>query len=179
MSYNDPNGLFQIFLPISFGWAAGDVSLAAYIQACLARRENENDNVSALGAVMAFLYSTYIVTYAILQPTLGAYVDKKLKTDGPHYALKYVGGVQFTVIGIILFCSTFIPRGAFAFNPQLLFGEDLTGPVDGDQSGKLPDFDIVDPEKSAELPSTKHHTRPSFDEREDVPMGMAEAAHNT
>ena len=39
-------------MPISLGWAAGDVSLAAYIQACLARKEREDPNVSALGAVM-------------------------------------------------------------------------------------------------------------------------------
>jgi hypothetical protein len=46
------------FIPISYGWAAGDVSLAAYIQACLARVESQTTNVSALGAVMAFLYSS-------------------------------------------------------------------------------------------------------------------------
>lgn len=46
--------LAAVFMPISFGWAAGDVSLAAYIQACLARRESESRNVSALGAVMVF-----------------------------------------------------------------------------------------------------------------------------
>jgi hypothetical protein len=41
------------FIPVSFGWAAGDVSLAAYIQASLARVESQTKNVSALGAVMA------------------------------------------------------------------------------------------------------------------------------
>lgn len=46
------------FIPISFGWAAGDVSLAAYVQAFIARIEAKTKNVSALGAVMAFLYST-------------------------------------------------------------------------------------------------------------------------
>ena len=177
MSYHNSNYL-QIFLPISFGWAAGDVSLAAYIQACLARRENESEHVSALGAVMAFLYSTYIVIYAILQPVLGSYVDHTLKTHDAHYALKYVGGVQFTVIAVVLFCSTFIPRGALSLNPQLLFGEDLSGPIDGDPSGKQPDFDIVDPEKSAEISLEKRNIRPSFDERDDVPMGLAEAAHS-
>jgi hypothetical protein len=45
------------FIPLSFGWAAGDVSLAAYIQAALARMEGNTRNVSSLGAVMAFLYS--------------------------------------------------------------------------------------------------------------------------
>lgn len=49
------------FIPISFGWAAGDVSLAAYIQASLARLEKDTKDVSALGAVMSFLYCTYIV----------------------------------------------------------------------------------------------------------------------
>ncbi len=53
--------IFGTFIPISFGWAAGDVSIAAYIQASLARVESKTKNVSALSAVMAFLYSTYIV----------------------------------------------------------------------------------------------------------------------
>lgn len=44
------------FIPISFGWAAGDVSLAAYIQASLARIESQTKDVSALGSVMACLY---------------------------------------------------------------------------------------------------------------------------
>ena len=43
-----------LFAGISFGWAAGDVSLAAYIQAALTREEHVDDDVSALGAVMRF-----------------------------------------------------------------------------------------------------------------------------
>jgi hypothetical protein len=43
------------FIPISFGWAAGDVSLAAFIQGTLARMESSDNDVSALGAVMAFV----------------------------------------------------------------------------------------------------------------------------
>lgn len=49
------------FVPISFGWAAGDVSLAAYIQASLARGgEASTAGISTLGAVMSFLYVTYV-----------------------------------------------------------------------------------------------------------------------
>lgn len=48
------------FIPISFGWAAGDVSLAAYIQSSLARVESRTVGVSALGAVMSFLYVLYV-----------------------------------------------------------------------------------------------------------------------
>lgn len=70
------------FIPISFGWAAGDVSLAAYIQASLARIEGDYKNVSALGAVMAFLYVTYIVTYAISSPLLGKYIDSVYNATG-------------------------------------------------------------------------------------------------
>src|ERR1700761_5544523 len=87
------------FIPISFGWAAGDVSLAAYIQASLARLEAENKDVSALGAVMAFLYSTYIVTYAICSPLLGRYIDSVSASTGGadggdiHRAIRNVGGV--------------------------------------------------------------------------------------
>ncbi|KAI7776919.1 major facilitator superfamily domain ral substrate transporter [Diaporthe eres] len=100
------------FMPISFGWAAGDVSLAAYIQACLARLESKNKNVSALGAVMAFLYSFYIVTYAILGTFLGRYLD------------------GFTIICVMVFASTFVPKGAVAFNPKMLYDESLDDDVD-------------------------------------------------
>jgi hypothetical protein len=67
--------LAAIFIPISFGWAAGDVSLAAYIQSTLAKIESKEPDVSTLGAVMAFLYVTYIVLYAVLSAVLGNWVD--------------------------------------------------------------------------------------------------------
>lgn len=120
------------FTPISFGWAAGDVSLAAYIQASLARLESKNKNVSALGAVMAFLYSFYIVTYAISGTLLGRYLDRVynetggLKGDGAIYqGLVYTVGVQFTVIAVLVLAATFVPRGALAFNPNMLSEEKL------------------------------------------------------
>jgi hypothetical protein len=54
------------FIPISFGWAAGDVSLAAHIQSSLARVESKTTGVSALGAVMSFLYVLYVRYYSCL-----------------------------------------------------------------------------------------------------------------
>jgi hypothetical protein len=47
--------LAATFLPISYGWAAGDVSLAAYIQASLSENDFGYSGVSALGAVMVSL----------------------------------------------------------------------------------------------------------------------------
>lgn len=124
------------FMPISFGWAAGDVSLAAYIQACLARLESKNKNVSALGAVMAFLYSFYIVTYAVLGTFLGRYLDGVYNatggSDGGSISggLVYTAGVQFTIICVLVFASTFVPEGAVAFNPKMLYDEPLDDDVD-------------------------------------------------
>lgn len=115
------------FIPISFGWAAGDISLSAYLQAMLHRQEHERKDVSALVTVMAFLYSTYIVTYSICSPLLGTYIDRVSAANGGdvHEAVKYVGGVQFTIIACTVFAATFIPRGAVGFNPDMLEGEDL------------------------------------------------------
>lgn len=109
------------FLPISYGWAAGDVSLAAYIQGTLARMESTDKDVSALGAVMAFLYVTYIVIYAMLSSVLGNWVDSFIESGhSGSDVLKYVGGVQFTVLSAIVLISTFTPRNAFAFNPEYI-----------------------------------------------------------
>lgn len=119
------------FAPISYGWASGDVSLAAYIQASLARIESQNKNVSALGAVMAFLYSFYIVTYAVAGTLLGRYLDGVYnKTGGSRggevrSGLIYTAGVQMTVISALVLASTFVPKGAFAFNPKMISDETL------------------------------------------------------
>ncbi|KIW92568.1 uncharacterized protein Z519_06415 [Cladophialophora bantiana CBS 173.52] len=117
------------FVPISFGWAASDVSLAAYIQASLARLEAENKEVSALGA---------IVIYAICSPLLGRYIDRVYaEKGGPdggniHRAIRNVGGVQFTVLMAVVLASTFIPKGALSFNPKILNDEVLDHDIDHD-----------------------------------------------
>ncbi|KAF9559686.1 hypothetical protein EC968_006510 [Mortierella alpina] len=114
--------LAAIWVPVSFGWAAGDVSLAAYIQSALAKLEKADDKVSPLGAVMAFLYSFYIVMYAVLGPVLGRALDASAKVHNGDIqpGLVYVGGVMYTVVCVVLLASTFIPKGSFALNPSLI-----------------------------------------------------------
>jgi hypothetical protein len=74
--------------------------------------------VSPLGAVMAFLYSGYIVLNAVLSTLLGRVIDRDNRENGNIFtALTQVGGIQFSVGAVIIFASTFIPRGAIAFNP--------------------------------------------------------------
>ncbi|KAG9030344.1 hypothetical protein FS842_004445 [Serendipita sp. 407] len=120
-----------MFIPVSMGWAAGDVSLAAFIQASLARMESADSQVSALGSVMAFLYSSYIITYAILGSLLGTYIDKVFARDGNIYrALLNIGGVQFTVLSAIIIFATLTPKGALAFNPSMINDAELNGPAD-------------------------------------------------
>jgi len=100
------------FIPISYGWAAGDVSLAAYIQSALSAgdysepypvnvkvhpliifADSRYTDVSALGAVMAFLYSSYIVLNAILSSVLGTVIDKDFTAHGNIISsLQRVGG---------------------------------------------------------------------------------------
>ncbi|KAG8956397.1 hypothetical protein FRC03_010893 [Tulasnella sp. 419] len=144
------------FIPVSFGWAAGDVSLAAYIQSSLARVESKVSNVSALGAVMSLLYVVYIVINAILSAVLGAYIDRQYTQTGDiHHALKMVGGVQFTVLCVIMIASTFIPPGGFAINPPLLDGEKLDEEIPVIQEPKgTSDTDSTDGKPS---PSEKAH----------------------
>ena len=115
------------FVPISFGWAAGDVSLAAYIQCSLDKLETKTKNVSALGAVMAFLYSSYIILYAILNPLLGRYIDSVYNATGSvRPALLNTAAIQLTVIAVIVFFSTFVPKGAIAWNPDLINDDEPT-----------------------------------------------------
>ncbi|KAF4636112.1 hypothetical protein G7Y89_g1975 [Cudoniella acicularis] len=134
------------FIPISFGWAAGDISLIAYIQALLQRKESEVNDVSPLGAVMAFLYCTFIVIDAICSSILGGYIDKVSAANTNNFArgrvvaqeypdgyinarpaVFNIAGVQFTVISGVVLLATLIPRGAWSLNPKELYGESLQG----------------------------------------------------
>jgi hypothetical protein len=46
--------------------------------------------------------------------------------------LLFNGGVQFTVLCVIVIASTFIPRGSFSFNPTE-FNDDVLGAGDVEQ----------------------------------------------
>jgi hypothetical protein len=77
--------------------------------------------------VMAFLYVTYIVLYAVLSAVLGKWVDSQLIATNSttlaasaREALKYVGGTHFTVLSVVVLASTFIPKGSFALNPKVI-----------------------------------------------------------
>ncbi|KAA8898493.1 hypothetical protein FN846DRAFT_962186 [Sphaerosporella brunnea] len=142
------------FIPISFGWAAGDVSLAAYIQASLARIESTTKNVSPLGAVMAFLYSTYIILYAVASPLLGRYIDRVYTETGSiHHALVNVAGVHFTVLSAIIMAATFVPYGALSFNPSMLNNEDLETEVKANLGVDEFDVSLVKSKEQAILES--------------------------
>lgn len=114
------------FVPISFGWAAGDVSMAAYIQAAMARKESEQTDVSPLAAVMSFLYVTCVVLSAVLGSLLGKYVDESLMVTGDaRLAVRNAGCVQLTVVCAMVLAATLVPVGALTLNPDALFGETL------------------------------------------------------
>jgi len=105
-----------LFTTLSFGWATGDLSITLYIQSVLARDESLSGNVSAVGAVMSFLYTTFILLYAILPVVLGRLID----TVNIQMAFIYVAGIQFSIISVFILINTFIPNGAFQFSPTSL-----------------------------------------------------------
>lgn len=100
---------------------------------------------------MAFLYCTYIVTYAITSPLLGKYIDDVSNRNNQdiHHAIQNVAGVQFTIIFVLVMTATFVPKGAFAVNPQMLNDEDLDHDIDDDGMDYFPGLDDSD--------SIKHH----------------------
>ncbi|KAF9971567.1 hypothetical protein BGZ73_005486 [Actinomortierella ambigua] len=124
--------LAAIWVPVSFGWAAGDVSLAAYIQSAVAKKERPGDKLSALGAVMAFLYVFYIVLYAVLSSVLGKVIDAYKNRGEMRQVFVYVGGVMYTVVAVVLILATLIPKGSWALNPTIIDDTEIT---DDDEAG--------------------------------------------
>ena len=104
---------------ISSGWAAGDVSLSAFIQASLSERKaGKKGNFSPLGAVMAFLYAAYIASYALLSYGLGKAFDYHYSLGEPRVGFFYLAGVMMSIASVIIFAATFIPKGTAKFNPS-------------------------------------------------------------
>jgi MFS family permease len=108
------------FIPFGFGASGDDVSLNAHIQSNLSQPQLKDKDVSTLSSVMAFLYSSYIILYAISNPLLGKYIDSVYNNQQTiRPALIFTVNVQVTIVAIIVFLSTFIPKGSFKFNPSL------------------------------------------------------------
>jgi MFS family permease len=114
------------YIPVGFGSAADDIALNSFIQSSLSGLESKHKDISTLGAVASFLYSSYIIIYAILNPLLGLYLDKVFNDTGSvRPAFIYTVAIQMTVIAVIVLISTLIPKGAISCNPTLIQDEDL------------------------------------------------------
>jgi MFS family permease len=99
----------SVFVFVSGGWAAGDVSLAAFIQSSLSDLPSGEHDISPLGSVMAFLYSSYILFYAVMSPILGKLLDDFRKEENVRGGLLWVS-VGFSIAAVIIMASTFIPK---------------------------------------------------------------------
>lgn len=112
-------GLIPVMMVLSGAWAAGDVSLLAYIQSNLPEEEDESNKVSPLGAVMGFLYASYVVISTLLIYGLGRVFDYFIADGNVRGGFFWVAGVGITCFGVLIFASTFVPKGSFALNPDM------------------------------------------------------------
>ncbi|ORZ41416.1 hypothetical protein BCR44DRAFT_1422785 [Catenaria anguillulae PL171] len=133
--------LAATFVPVSFGWAAGDVSLVAFVQSKLSKIEDEEASVSPLGSVMSFLYVLYIIIFAIVNPWIAGVQDDFIRPLIKQFgeakkwklwtglaltreAMWYTSGLFLTISAGIILLATFIPKGSFALNPQVIDDEE-------------------------------------------------------
>ena len=91
---------------------------------------------------MSFLYSSYIVLYAVFSTVLGRVIDKAFREDGTmKRELMYIAGIHFTCIGVFVFANTFVPKGAFAFNLDMLYAENLEAELEkSSKKGESPEL---------------------------------------
>lgn len=136
---------------ISAGWAAGDVSMSAYIQSNIPKIKTPGVVIAnALPSVMSFLYVLYIIIYAVISPMIGVWLDafeltakmydtrakavkskntvlyKEFTAEAARYRkdamdqyFYWIAGVFFSLISIVIFANTFVPKGSWAINPTL------------------------------------------------------------
>ncbi|KAI5806990.1 hypothetical protein EDC01DRAFT_684300 [Geopyxis carbonaria] len=142
--------LATMLIPMSFSWAAGEVSLVAYIPSTLPEMKSDA-SVIPLDATLASLSSMYIALFAILTPILGDYADS-IGRKSPNKALYDLGGIQLTVIAILLFINTFVPKGALKFNPKVLGAGPTVLEEDVEMNTRTKDFQSRDDENCCPIP---------------------------
>jgi hypothetical protein len=76
-----------------------------------------------------------------------------------HVAIQNVAGVQFTVIFILVFTATFVPKGAFAMNPKMLSDEELDDDIfnnDGEDGESI--FSLKERVKTHDTQTTRRNS---------------------
>jgi hypothetical protein len=139
---------------ISAGWAAGDVSMAAYVQSSVPKIKIPGIKVAnALPSVMSFLYVLQIVIFAVISPLIGNWLDSfeveaksfdalakkatgmkkaeylnkaaNIRLDANDQYFYWIAGVLFSLVSVTIFLNTFLPKGSWKLNPTLSeIGED-------------------------------------------------------
>lgn len=112
-------GLIPVMMVLSGAWAAGDVSLLAYIQSNLPEEEDESNKISPLGAVMGFLYASYVIISTLLIYGLGQVFDHFIALHDVRQGFFWISGIGFSICGVLIFTSTFVPKGSFHINPDM------------------------------------------------------------
>ncbi|KAF8651041.1 hypothetical protein AX16_004904 [Volvariella volvacea WC 439] len=149
------------FFPMSLGWAAGDVSLSAYIQSHLPTNEASNGRgISALGSIVAFLYVAFIALYATLGAGLGEIVDNYAKghDDDITEPLKGVAGIQYSVCYGIIFIATFVPAGSWTWNPKAIGAASIVSVDEKDEEnpGRRTALTVPTNEEDEEAPRRRY-----------------------
>jgi len=120
--------LIPLIIPVSFGWAAGDVSLLAHIQSNLSKSENKNssEDTKKLNAVMGFLFTIYTFFITFIANGIGYLFDKYKNENDPQQGLFYVAGIMMSVLAVIIFASTFIPPRNDWIDDKYVFSDEQT-----------------------------------------------------
>jgi hypothetical protein len=109
----------SILIPISLGWALGEYSLSQFMQESLPKERIQDDSISTHGAITSFLYVSHIILYTILSTSLGKYIDAEFNRVGTvKTVLIFIGGVQFSILAVVLFANTFISKNAFTMQTE-------------------------------------------------------------
>lgn len=111
--------------------------MAAYIQGLIPSLKWDAKFVNPLAAVMSFLYTSYIVIYAIISPFIGkwldgytlranlapktgAYTKYDILNEQKRDYFYWIAGVWFSLASILIFFNTFTPKNSWACNPDNL-----------------------------------------------------------
>lgn len=111
--------------------------MAAYIQGIIPSLKWDAKYVNPLPAVMGFLYTSYIVIYAVISPLIGKWLDgytiraNMAPTTGAYTAsdilneqkrdyFYWIAGVFFSLMSVLIFFNTFTPKNSWALNPENL-----------------------------------------------------------
>lgn len=109
--------MVAFLVPVSFGYGVAQSIVGTYVIEIVMRIEPRPLQGYSTRGILAFLLCVETSLYTVIRFPLDTYLDSASDDRDNHERMFWAISLQYTLVGIIAFAATFVPRGEDARRP--------------------------------------------------------------